>query len=711
MVSITTLKVYCSVNKYSFMFTLLSEESQEMSEKQLMERNKKLRQHTAAFLFQLTKCLSTCKKEVYSLSPKLVRPSVAKLREAVDNALYVAERVKRVSISSTSTLKRLTQTAATISRLVHIPDSMHSAVTRSSYHCLLRIRRFLNLAIRVASVLHAYTEKMVLGDSAPHVKEGKVSTHESHRKEKDGGMELVEQSQSGMEEKSIPPTYWKPSLNIPFFLKPATLVYKRSLPNELMMNTLKEKLGCHPPEKIQGAQMVVDPSTGKECSFDKTCKDLRDTLNSDLKPQKLIVSLPLFKLPSSQQLGQKRSASMLPELHPPPPPSKFRLNSSCRQLVLDDVVDVGVVKGNTASTQGSNYNVEIGEMINDLLWKVRREVVAKQSIAKKSSAVVSPNTPLKGVKKQSTFKPTRQNRFSPYAGRSVSKKVPLSNGSNKTMQLKCTLSKAQSFAPGQRRDIIPEQEPSTAIKPPHSKLSNKTEQLKYTLSIAQPWSAPLKQNCKLEISMDQLAALFENKCYPAKLASTVITLSKSYSRLSFKDPHRSDLKPSMAPKEQLPGLALQDGGVKFILRASPLTPVLQHRKAEGKDLNILPKNFQRNPHSDLKLSGGGVKFTLRPSPLTPVVAKLRRQFFTTVVQNAIEVVMKRPSSKAILRPTRRRVHSNPSNELAARKNPRYEYDSVSESEDYRGLIGANVEVLTVNETEERPRKVRLGKVD
>ena len=697
-----------------------------------MEKKKKLRQQTSAFLLQLTKCLSTCKKEVYSLSPNLVKPNISKLREAIDNAVYVAERIKRVSINSTTSLKQLTQSAATVARLVHIPDSMHSTATKSSYHCLLRIRRFLNLAIRVAAVLHAYTEKIVSDDIKSKAKVKVKMTLSDFAREADGRMEVAEQPKRPKVEKVIVPSmssaYWKASSKIPFFLKPATLVYSSSSHKEVLLNSLKKKLECLPPIQSQDVQMVAGPSTGKECDFDGACKDLHNTLTSDQKPLELVVSVPLFncKLPSLKGSDKKWSTtSTLTDLCPPPA-KRRAANDASRQFVLDDIVDVGVVQGSKASipSRGKDYNTGVDEMINDFLWKVRREVVEKQ----RKGVMASPSV-LKGVKKQSTFKSSCKNRFSPYSGQPSSAKT----SRRQNEQMKCVLSKTLSVVsePERKTDLKLASSWSERMKPSLKKALSKTDPAKYSFSkpINKTGSAVVQstQQQKFkqpELSLDQLADLVERKCYPITITES---LSKRYSRLSFKDPHQYELTSSVIPREQYPGLILQDGGVKFVLRASPLTPVLLQRRMEGKDLNILPSNLQTckpsdhtfpqvgaavnstsihksiRKQSDPKMPGGGSGMAMTPSS--------SMRLFNSVIKNTIDAVMKKkPATRAPLKQTRRRLHPNLSNELAARKNPRLESNPASDSEEYRGIVGTKVEVTPVGETEEQPRKRKLGKV-
>ncbi len=405
-----------SYNNYSYFYSGSSRRSDSEQQRPLV---RKLQQQTAAFLVQLTKCLNTCKKEVYALSPNHIRPNIDKLREAVNNAFYAAEGVKRLTITSISTLKRLTQTATTVARLVHVRDSVHGGpAVKSSYRCLLRIRRFLNLAMRVAAVLHDYTEKMVSGEYKTAAKERTVmkvneQCQMSEKKEnaptekkKGEDMELDENSQLQTEAVD-PPAYWKPSLKVPFFLKSATLVYKSSLHRGLFSN-LKKQLECSP-----SAVSMAETSPGKQCDFVEACRSLRDTLDTEEKPESLVVSLPLVN--KKTELLQ---ASMIPAQA-----AKLRASESRRQIVFDDIVDVGVVKGRKVSPQCPDYDAGIGEMINDFLWKVRREVVEKQSSsALRHRRAVASTDVLKGVKKQSTFKSSSKNRLALYSLNSITAK-------------------------------------------------------------------------------------------------------------------------------------------------------------------------------------------------------------------------------------------------------------------------------------------------
>ena len=95
---------------------------------------------------------------------------------------------------------------------------------------------------------------------------------------------------------------------------------------------------------------------------------------------------------------------------------------------------------------------------------------------------------------------------------------------------------------------------------PQSVISKKPKELKTAL--AQP--AQEKQRPKPELSMDELADVFGSKC---KISESVCI---TYANLSSR---QYELTSSVIPREQYPGIALQDGGMNFVLRVSPLTPV------------------------------------------------------------------------------------------------------------------------------------------
>jgi hypothetical protein len=696
-------------------------QTEQQGEQKRMGKSQKLQLQASSFLLQLTKCLSTCKKDVYTLSPNFVKPNVSKLREAVDNALYVAERIKRVSVRSSASLKRLTQSAATVARLVHIPDSMHSTATKSSYHCLLRIRRFLNLSIRVATVLHAYTEK-IASDATKSKSKGKIKmTLSDFAREADGRMEVTEHRKLPKTKKETTPSsssaHWKASSKVPFFLKPPTLVFDSLSHKEILLNSLKKKLECLPPvQQSQEVQMLkTTPGPGKECNFDETCRDLHDTLVSDQNPEHLVVNVPLRKLSSLKCMGS--TASVVPDRYLCCPPlAKRRAKDASRQFVLDDVVDVGVVQGNKASipSRGPDYDPGVGEMINDFLWKVRREVVEKQR-----SGV------LNEVKKQSTFKSSCKKRYSPYAARrpSSTKASPC----RKEQTVKSVISKTWSLACEPKRTtehkLSVASSQSEKMKPPApNKAPSKSLKVDHgpprpVVSLPKPANeGGLMMRIQIRkqqprLSMDELADLVERKCYPITITES---LSKRYARLSFKDPRQYELTSSVIPREQYPGLLLQDGGVKFVLRVSPLTPVLLQRMMELRDMNILPKNllsgpqigvagFDESKQPDHNISQNGVATAPSfPSSSPPMPS------FSAVIKDAKDAVVKK---RAHVRPSRRRLHPTLSNELASRKNPRVGANPASDREEYRGIMGSRVEANpTGDQGEEQPRKARLGKV-
>ena len=419
----------------------------------------------------MTKCLITSKKEVYAILPQLVRPSINKLREAVDNALYEAERIKLVSLRSASALKKLTHSAVTIARLVHISDSVHNTETRSSYHRLLRVRRFLNLAMRVATILHAYTEKMVSNSLGTEVPEE---------------LQMPQDSQTSVEENA------------------RSVLESRSSRNE-----------ASSPEK------------------------------ADIETSQRVATGPsVFKAPSSLGVCNSSSSSSLPEKCESP--QKHRVINSCRQIVLDDVVDVGVVKHKeSGSSQSSDYNPVLGEMINNFLWNVRRDVEEKQSIEASTLA---------NVEKQSLFKSScKKSRFAPYAHR---KKTPSS---------KTCVSKDK-----ETKDVSSKLEP----------LSRQAKELN---------KAHIQEDQKREsdICMDVLVDLFERKC---RISDSVTC---NFMRLSFKDPGHDELS-SIFSKISFKNpceASTQVGGVPSIIKDSSLSRAVMNRRQQGRDLLILPMKF------------------------------------------------------------------------------------------------------------------------
>ena len=359
----------------------------------------RLRQKTATFFAQLYKCLNSSKREVYSLSPSVVRPDVQKLRDAIDNALFLSERMKGVSVSSAASLKKMTHTASTIARVVYIPNNVDSATTRSSHHKLIRIRRFLTLASQVAAIMHGVLEKMLARGF-----------------------------------------------------------------------------------NLQASEKVVDKENSKQ-----------------------------------------------------------------------------------------------------------------------------------------------------------------------------------------------------------------------------------KQEHKAELSMDELADLFMSKF------NTSESVSCDYSRLSFRDPRKHELISPVVKKEQYPGTALQDGGVKFVLRESPLTQVLQQSKSESMEVAALPKIMPNAPQVEEMICDSRDKYTgiemiesLTPFPHTSVAAKQNPTdlCFTDIVKSTTSS-LNTLVSRAMMKQAGRRLPPNLSNVAAARISPGSGYNSASETEKYWRIVGANIEVIPTDITNLR---LRLKKV-
>ena len=211
-------------------------------------------------------------------------------------------------------------------------------------------------------------------------------------------------------------------------------------------------------------------------------------------------------------------------------------------------------------------------------------------------------------------------------------------------------------------------------------LSNKSKDLRSTSTDSQVHTKP-------EISMDKLTDLFENKC---KISSS--TSGKCF-QLSFRDPGKSKLAIPVVPREKYPGITLQDGNVHFVLRASPLTPVLQRNQtiaAEGKSFKTAcPINHPQTKTQSIKVIS---------IPFAENRATLKS-----------DAIVEEPSwdSHIALKPTRRRLHPDLSNEMAARKTP------PPDTDDYIGLMNTtNVETfISGQETKDQPKRIRLGKVN
>ena len=112
---------------------------------------------------QLAKCLRACTEEVYSITPQHVRPNIDKLKDALNNTLFATE-LARKRVSHILSLKRLTQRAFTIARLVHAPrNAMYdsSPALKYTYRCILRTRRLLSQAVNITSQLTDLVEQLL----------------------------------------------------------------------------------------------------------------------------------------------------------------------------------------------------------------------------------------------------------------------------------------------------------------------------------------------------------------------------------------------------------------------------------------------------------------------------------------------------------------------------------------------------------------------
>ena len=514
----------------------------------------RLRQKTATFFAQLYKCLNSSKREVYSLSPSVVRPDVQKLRDAIDNALFLSERMKGVSVSSAASLKKMTHTASTIARVVYIPNNMDSATTRSSHHKLIRIRRFLTLASQVAAIMHGVLEKMLARGFNLQASEKVVDKENSKQKQE----------------------------------------HKAELSMDELADLFMSKF-----------------NTSESVSCDYSRLSFRD-------PRKHELTYPV--IPKEQYPGIALQDGGV----------KFILRESPLTKVL--------------------------QRTNTGLNSYRPGILSYQMMNNKQTD-------------RSWFK-IQVNRFI--------------------------------------QKLWPSTSPTVAVATKNSFLHpfNKSKVTNSLLSLSQ--SAKQMQGRKAELSMDELTDLFMSKF------NTSESVSCDYLRLSFKDPRKHELTSPVIPKEQYPGLTLQDGGVKFVLRESPLTQVLQQRKSESVDVATLPQKMLKVPQVEEMICDSRDKSTeiemmesLTTSSIIPMAAKQNpMDLCSTDIVKSTTSSLNKLASIAMMKQAGRRLPPNLSNIATARISLGSGYNSVSETEKYWRFMGANVEEI-VTDVRMRLRKVKL----
>ena len=658
---------------------------------------KKMQQEASTLLSQLTKCLSTCKREVFSLSPSLVRPDVNKIKDAVDNALFTAERIIRVSIKSTAALKTMTQTAVSIARVVYIPENMHSSATRSSYHKLLRIRRFLNLALRVATVLYSYTVKMYTGEIIPQA--SKATDTKASNCGSDGD-EIQRSKQQDDDKKPQSVKKVAPSPSKGCSSKDGTSNSEQKPVENFKIPT---SLGiCNNSSNATLSKVPVSPAKLKmsKYSLKAVFDDVVDVgvvmvkkplRRAGYKPRAVDKQRPEATLRSVKKQSIFKASCNKNRFSP----YAGRANASRSNVSAKSGQKIGV------STQVQSSVSEYCAISDTLLTKPVQSVATETSFSKPTKATEEQKHALPQLtkEKQARKAPISMDELADEFG---SKFIPFKTVNVGFLNL--------SFRdPGQHSltsPVIPrEKYPGVALQdggvkfvlresPLTKVLQRRKLEGKNLLILPQsmqnaPQSDQNNSEVKLQsaqlkpkISIDELADLFEITC---KISESVNTKS----RLSFRDPGQHTLTSPVIPREQYPGVALQDGRVKFVLRESPLTSVLQHRKLEGKNLNILSQSTLNALRSAQQTpDDAGVSCTVGTKSLTPTVKLL----FSADVDNA-----------AIM-PAKRRLHSKLSNVWVARKKQQHVRGELDE---YQRIMGANVKVYAMNSTEERPF---LGKV-
>ena len=196
-----------------------------------------------------------------------VTANFKKLVDAVGNASYMAERVRVLTIKNTLILRSLTQSAASLSTVVHMHthNSLRNESAMFPHHCLARARRLLALASRVARVLHDFTWSM------------------------------------------DPPPYWKPSLGVPFFLKSPSLDYDRAhrLQIDLLCNNITKQEECLAPAP---PLEMAKANTEKSCDFVEVCRSLRQALHVVQLPVAQSTQLHVMRADDGQKHQRYQSA-------------------------------------------------------------------------------------------------------------------------------------------------------------------------------------------------------------------------------------------------------------------------------------------------------------------------------------------------------------------------------------------------------------------
>ena len=690
---------------------------------------KKMQQEASTLLSQLTKCLSTCKREVFSLSPSLVRPDVNKIKDAVDNALFTAERIIRVSIKSTAALKTMTQTAVSIARVVYIPENMHSSATRSSYHKLLRIRRFLNLALRVATVLYSYTVKMYTGEIIPQA--SKATDTKASNCGSDGD-EIQRSKQQDDDRKPQSVKKVAPSPSKGCSSKDGTSNSEQKPVENFKIPT---SLGiCNNSSNTTLSKVPVSPAKLKmsKYSLKAVFDDVVDVgvvmvkkplRRAGYKPRTVDKQRPEATLRSVEKQSIFKASCNKNRFSP----YAGRANASRSNVFAKSGQNIGV--STQVQSSVSEYCVISDTSLTKSVQSVARETsfnkptkateeqkhalpqLTKERQARKAPISMDELADLFGSKfipfktvnvgflNLSFRDPGQHSLTSPVIPREKYPGVALQDGGVKFVLRESPLTKVlqRRKLEGKNLLILPQSmlnAPQSDQKNSEGKLNQFTPAqsmpVKTLFSTSTLLNKPEQEQSvilqsaqlKPKISMGELADMFETKC---KISESVNTRS----RLSFRDPGQHTLTSTVIPREQYPGAALQDGRVKFVLRESPLTSVLQRRKLEGKNLNILSQSTLN---------------ALRSAQQTPDDARVSCSVGTKSLTPTVKLLFSADVDNAAIMPAKRRLHSKLSNVWVARKKQQH---ACGELDEYQRIMGDNVKVFAMNSTEERPF---LGKV-
>ena len=300
---------------------------------------------------KLKQFVTRVQHEVKKLSPKDVHPNVDHFKTALNNTLSFITTILRNHLKTefTETLKEDLQNLSSNAKKLSVPNSKQD---HSSARGLRRARHMLDTAVHMATLLHTKVEELIPTKEVASAFSEQAQSSTSvltETKEPDGKTRMVvkiafqdfiakssQGKSKGTKTSTPPPTddsddaqgsdHWRPSMNKPFFLKKPTLVYKE-LTEENLQN-LANILSSQEQRRCQ--------EMDKTSSQNQACEDMENKASQ--------IQSPTHK---ETEQGKEQDCSKEHGVT-----RKRKLSMLCsRNSILDDVIDVGLVKRRHVSTK------------------------------------------------------------------------------------------------------------------------------------------------------------------------------------------------------------------------------------------------------------------------------------------------------------------------------------------------------------------------